>query len=65
MGELLNENNSIGLTALKTAKKEVFDKWEKLGLLDGLVGTANDKFMELFQCCPTQKINSEDKENND
>ena len=55
------ESKNIGLNQLRKVKEDTINKWEKLGLLEGLVAHDDSKnIAQLFECCPTYKINEEE-----
>lgn len=46
----------IGIQQLREIKKETINRWEKSGLLDGLVGNPDVNMAKMFESNPNQKI---------
>lgn len=58
---LLADNNEIGKLGIKPLplrqqREETVNRWEKLGLLEGLAGNVKENIANLFECCPSQQI---------
>ena len=41
---------------MKKIREEIIRKWEKSGLLDGIVGPLNENIAKQFECCKSSKL---------
>jgi hypothetical protein len=60
MSKLLN-NTGYTKEQIKVIKKETYDKWDKLGFLEGLVGHIDPNIAKLYECCASSLLSGDTK----